>query len=192
MENRRKFSFHYHQIPTVPVSLILLIAGPFYELMLPQFCNITFSYTRIKLIVQSFFLKKKAWFGRLKLGCSNAIEEFNTQLLLFSWSSKKQKWATSWQNQQNGLCAQRRLRSAWASAQSDFESSLSAWRMLGSLATHWVHSEDSDQTGQTPRLIWVFAGRPCHFVGFCHEMAQISKSNRYLQHPVLLRRKMIK
>ena len=29
------------------------------------------------------------------------------------------KWATAWQNQQNDLCAQRRLRSAWASAQSD-------------------------------------------------------------------------
>ena len=30
------------------------------------------------------------------------------------------------------------------------ESSLSAWRKLGSLATHWVHSEDSDQTGRCP------------------------------------------
>ena len=81
------------------------------------------------------------------------------------------------------VCAQRRLRSAWASAQSDHslrcalngllrtqgffkrirpvwsESSLSAWRNLGSLATHWAHSEDSDQTGRMPRLIWVFAGR---------------------------------
>ena len=28
-------------------------------------------------------------------------------------------WATSWQKQQNNFCAQRRLRSAWASAQSD-------------------------------------------------------------------------
>ena len=45
------------------------------------------------------------------------------------------------------LCAQRRLRSAWASTQSD-QSSLSAWRKLGSLATdaqadlslRWVHS----------------------------------------------------
>ena len=46
------------------------------------------------------------------------------------------------------------------------ESSLSAWRQLGSLATHWAHSEDSDQTGRMPRLIWVFAGRTCHFVGF--------------------------
>ena len=39
------------------------------------------------------------------------------------------------------------------------ESSLSAWRKLGSLPTHWAHSEDSDQTGRMPRLIWVFAGR---------------------------------
>ena len=27
-------------------------------------------------------------------------------------------------------------------------------------------SEDSGQTGRMPRLIWVFAGRTCHFVGF--------------------------
>ena len=32
------------------------------------------------------------------------------------------------------------------------ESSLSTWRKLGFLATHCVHSEDSDQTGQMPRL----------------------------------------
>ena len=31
----------------------------------------------------------------------------------------KQTWAASWQNQQNGMCAQQSLRSAWASAQSD-------------------------------------------------------------------------
>ena len=36
------------------------------------------------------------------------------------------------------------------------ESLLSAWRKLGSLATHKAHSEDSDQPGL--RLIWVFAG----------------------------------
>ena len=38
------------------------------------------------------------------------------------------------------------------------ESLLSAWKKLGSLATHWVHSEDSDQTGRMPRLVWVFSG----------------------------------
>ena len=46
------------------------------------------------------------------------------------------------------------------------ESSLSAWRKLEFLASHWAHSEDSDQTGRMPRLIWVFAGRTYHFVGF--------------------------
>ena len=35
------------------------------------------------------------------------------------------------------------------------ESSLSAWRKLGSLATHWAHSKDSVQMGRMPRLIWV-------------------------------------
>ena len=45
------------------------------------------------------------------------------------------------------------IRSVW------LESSMSAWRKLGSLAIHWAHSEDSDQNGWMPRLIWVFAGR---------------------------------
>ena len=52
------------------------------------------------------------------------------------------------------------------------ESSLSAWRNLGPLATHWAHSEDSDQTGQRPRLIWVFAGAHS-FCWFCHVEPQI-------------------
>ena len=46
------------------------------------------------------------------------------------------------------------------------DSSLSTWRKLESLATQWVHSDDSDQTGQMPKLIWVFAGCTDHFVGF--------------------------
>ena len=73
--------------------------------------------------------------------------------------------AAAWQNQQIDLCAQRRFRSAWASAWVD-QSSLSAWRKPGSLATHWVHSEDSDQTGRMPKLIWVFTGRTS-FCWFC-------------------------
>ena len=49
-----------------------------------------------------------------------------------------------------------------------------------SLCAQWVtkypmllhaDSEDSNQTWRTPRLIWVFAGRTCHFVGFV--MAQL-------------------
>ena len=37
-------------------------------------------------------------------------------------------------------------------------SSLSMWRKLGSLATIWAHSEDSDQTWRLPKLIRVFTG----------------------------------
>ena len=62
------------------------------------------------------------------------------------------------------MCAQQRLRSASASAQSG-QSSLSAWRKLGTLATQWAHREDSDQTVRMPRLIRVFAGRS-HFGAF--------------------------
>ena len=69
----------------------------------------------------------------------------------YGYMSRNTTKPTKW------VCAQRRHRSAWASTQSD-ESSLSAWRKLGSLVTHWAHSEDSDQTGRMPRLIWVFAG----------------------------------
>ena len=62
------------------------------------------------------------------------------------------------------LCAQRRLRSAWASARSD-QSSLSAWRKLGSLATHWAHSEDwSDWADAQADLSLRWA--QSHFVGF--------------------------
>ena len=65
----------------------------------------------------------------------------------------------------NGMCTQQRLRSSWASSQSD----------QSLLCIHWVAKdpsflhmdrEDSDQTGQMPRLIWVSARCICHFVGF--------------------------
>ena len=46
------------------------------------------------------------------------------------------------------------------------ESSQSARRKLGPLATHWANSKDSGQTGRMPRLICVFAGRTFHLVGF--------------------------
>ena len=57
------------------------------------------------------------------------------------------------------LYAQRRLRSAWASAQSDqsFRCPLNGY--LRDPSFLHVDSEDSDQIGQMPRLIWVFAGR---------------------------------
>ena len=58
-----------------------------------------------------------------------------------------------------------RLRSACASAQSD-QSSLCAQWVAKYPSFLNVDREDSDQTGQTPRLIRVFVGHTCHFVGF--------------------------
>ena len=50
------------------------------------------------------------------------------------------------------------IRPGWSESSLGAVSSLSAWRNIGSLATHWGHSEDCDQTGRMPWLIWVFAG----------------------------------
>ena len=74
-------------------------------------------------------------------------------------------WAASWQNQQNDLWAQWRLRTAWVSTQYDQSSLCTQWVAKDPSFLH-ADSEDSDQTGRMPRLIWVFAGRTCHFVGF--------------------------
>ena len=77
----------------------------------------------------------------------NSTGHFGSDLLGSVWTGHVTPtvatniWAATWQNQQNDMCAQRRLRSTWASAQSD-QSSLYAWRKLGSLATHRAHSED--------------------------------------------------
>ena len=65
------------------------------------------------------------------------------------------------------------------------ESSLSAWRKFGSLATHWAHSEDSDQTGRMPRLIWVFAGRRNHFGGFVKRWLKFH-SQKFTEHMMVI------
>ena len=81
------------------------------------------------------------------------------------YMSSRVIWAASGQNQQNGMCAQRRLRWAWASAQSDQSSLCAQWIAKDSSFLH-ADSKDSDQTERMPRLIWVFAGHINHFVGF--------------------------
>ena len=46
------------------------------------------------------------------------------------------------------------------------ESSLHAYWVAKDRNFLHADSEDSDQTGRMPRLIWVFPGRTCHFVSF--------------------------
>ena len=79
--------------------------------------------------------------------------------LHFSFLSHLMKKPAKW------LCAQRRLRSAWASPQSDQSSLCTLWVAKDPSFLH-ADSKDSDQTGRMPRLIWVFAGCTYHFVGF--------------------------
>ena len=51
-------------------------------------------------------------------------------------------WTTAWQNQQNDMCAQRRLRSSWASTQSDQSLRWPHEKALGPWLTNYMHSED--------------------------------------------------
>ena len=67
------------------------------------------------------------------------------------WDKPKyNKWTAARQNQQNDLCAQRRLISAWAFAHSD-QSLLCAQCVA-------AHNEHFDQTGRMSRLIWATLG----------------------------------
>ena len=88
----------------------------------------------------------------------------------------RHKGAASCQNQQNDLCAQQGLRSAWASTQSDQSSQCAQWVAKVPMFLHGDR-EDSDQTGWMPKLIWVFAGRTDHFVGFV--MRQLKYVNNW-------------
>ena len=57
------------------------------------------------------------------------------------------------------------------------ESSLCAQKVVkGPMFLH-ADSEDYDQTGRMPRLIWVFTGRTCHCVGFVTRQLISSKLN---------------
>ena len=87
-------------------------------------------------------------------------------------------WAAAWQNQQNGMCAQRRLRSAWASTFSDqsLRCALSGKLRIQGFS---MQTAKTDQSGRMPRLIWVFAGHTCHFVGFV-VLRLISNVNLFL------------
>ena len=80
------------------------------------------------------------------------IRYFHTNTSRFRHLSRDMTKPTMW------LCAQRRLRSAWASTQSD-KSSLCAQLVAKDPSFLHVDTEDSDQTGRMPRLNWVFAGR---------------------------------
>ena len=59
------------------------------------------------------------------------------------------------------------------------ESSLPAWRSIGSSATHLAHCKDSGQTGRMPRLTWVFAGRTANDPRFLHADSEDCQTGRF-------------
>ena len=86
-------------------------------------------------------------------------------------SSRLTKKTTKWHVRPAKTQISLGIRPGWS------KSLLFAGRKLGSIVTHWAHSEDSDQTGRMPRLIWVFASTR-HFGWFCHEVAQIATEKK--------------
>ena len=93
-------------------------------------------------------------------------------------------WAGAWQNQQNNLYAQPKTQINLVICPVWSESSLSAWRCFEFLATHQVHSEDSGQSRQMPRLSCVFAGHTGHYVCFIMLglICQLSSELEWLGH----------
>ena len=79
----------------------------------------------------------------------------------------------------NGMCTQWR-QSSLSICLGRSESSMCAQKVAKDLSFLHADSEDSDQTGRMPRLIWVFAGRTCHFVGFvlCRLIHDYRKSTK--------------
>ena len=89
----------------------------------------------------------------LRLSHCCHLPEYSTCHSMFTDMSRNMSKPTKWHVRPAKTHVSLGICPVWS------ESLLSAWRKLGSLATHWVHSEDFDQTGRMSRLIWVFAGR---------------------------------
>ena len=115
---------------------------------LSEFIKTRVAYITAERFCLSYATRSTHYFENFTSGCQEL-------LYMSCLMTKPTKW----------LCAQRRLRSAWAFAQSD-QSLLCAQCVAKDPSFLHGDSDDSDQTGWMPRLIRVFAGCTCHFVGF--------------------------
>ena len=134
-------------------SLLVLTWGGSYFVLQMHVCSCIFSLTRTKWAIHLFWCK----FRQIK----PTLIVFG-MLILVSDMIDFRKLSCPVIKPTKRVCAQRRFRSAWASAQSDQRLRCPHEESLGpvlALCSHWAHSEDSDETGRIRRLIWVFAGR---------------------------------
>ena len=125
--------------------------------------NISLNYVyKYPVSIRYFSVAKRFHIG-VYAKCKRKCDEMN--MCCICRLEEETFWATSWRNQQNDFCAQRRLRSAWASAQSDQSLRLPSSGSLGpnfaSGGQRWLWSDWVD--AQADR---VFAERTDHFVGF--------------------------
>ena len=128
------------------------------------------SQTRYKHKITHMFCKLLDYGEKIGLICCPHLsyDETNYAWILFHWINEPRHDKTNKVSVRPAKTQILGIRPVWS------ESSLSAWRNLGSLATHLAHSEDSDQTGRMPRLIWVFAGRTFTLLlFFFHVVAQM-------------------
>ena len=102
----------------------------------------------ILFVLSAFLLAGKSIWALAKAEHTGHVRSF---IYLSRLMTKPTKW----------LCAQRRLRSAWASAQSDQSSLCAHWVVKDPSFLH-ADSEDSDQTGRISILLVLSWGSYCH------------------------------
>ena len=118
--------------------------------------------TLSNVVVRKIRMSLKLWWTNLMKG-----------KIFQSLASYTFKWAASWQNQQNGMCAQRTLRSAWESAQSDQSLLCPHEESLGPKLPNVRTAKTLIRLGGCPG--WSDSSLSAQsFCWFCHEAAQIS------------------
>ena len=155
------------------------VVGTHYEypqhVFMEKYENLSLNYHQIPTV--SVSLIKNVWKVRNGIKCLERVQLFCRDCWPFSGTfisqadlsclvTKPTKWHV--RPEKTGISLS--TRPVWS------EFWLSAWRVFGSIATHWAHSENTDQTGQMSRLIWVFAGGTVIWL-FCHEAAHLWKNH---------------
>ena len=96
------------------------------------------------MYIENVFIKFRRQENRSILFCGYVLNSF---LFYKSQMSRHMTKPTKWHVRPAKTQISLGIRPVWS------EPSLSAWRNIGSLATHWAHSEDSDQTGRIVILL---------------------------------------
>ena len=118
----------------------------------------------------------------LKLTCSNIGQVWKYGNQIRCQIPRINIWASTGQNLQNGMCAQRSLRSDWASAQSDQSLLFAQWVAKDPCFLHADSEDWSDRADAQADLSLCWAHMPfCRFcptlapMPYCSKKAQITK-----------------